>query len=315
MEKTLGWFSPLVLCIVLNGCYSDIDLGGYKNGEIEERIVLNCIVSPDSAVKAVASHPYIFSEQHTKPVYETGLVMQLIVNGKSMGFMEYSKADSCYHSPYKPKEGDILKLSAVSHGKTVVAVDTVPRKVAIESLIVFTDDSGSNYKRVNYEITFSDPAGKENYYFLYFDGKETDRFYNEGDKDYSNEFVFQVLAEIINSRIPGWKPFSLMGLPFSDKGIDGTRHTIHVSDMLRLYEGPDSLKGKKRKVSLYSISKAYYEYMKSILVNDPDDDSLHAGFIGLGLLEPEGIYSNVDGGAGIFGSYVYDSVSVSISQR
>ena len=77
------------------------------------------------------------------------------------------------------------------------------------------------------------------------------------------------LADEIRSTLPGWEPYSPYGLPLSD----------------------------------FTISKHYYDYLISVLINDTDDRGLQGGMIDLGMADPVKIHSNISGGVGILGCY------------
>lgn len=138
---------------------------------------------------------------------------------------------------------------------------------------------------------------------------------HEGEKVYDKEFVFQILASQIDESIPGWEPYSVKGLPFSDNGINGKNYTLHLSEIIQ-QAGKDYEKyiGLTREAKLYSISKDYYRFMISLIATDPEDDSIHGSLLGLGMVEPGRIYTNVAGGAGIVGSYIFDIATTNISK-
>lgn len=134
----------------------------------------------------------------------------------------------------------------------------------------------------------------------------------EGEKVFSDEYVFLKLAEIINSSVPGWSPTALNGLPFSDSGIDGKTYTLTVKEILQNINPWYQPKDMPRDIRLYSISQSYYNYMVSILAGDFEEDTLHGTLLGIGLGEPSRIFSNVKGGAGILGCYSLDQIRIDL---
>lgn len=122
-----------------------------------------------------------------------------------------------------------------------------------------------------------------------------------GERDYSQEYVFQQLARQINTSLPGWEPYSSRGLPFSDQGINGQRHTLVVREILQRSPGSSLPTDEElqRRFRLFAITSGYYRYLVSIISNQSDDSGLHGGLIDMGLTEPLKIYSNVSGGTGI----------------
>lgn len=133
-----------------------------------------------------------------------------------------------------------------------------------------------------------------------------------GERNFTHEYVFQQLANQIHSTLPGWKPYSPYGLPFSDKGFDGQKRTIEVREIIQLSSGTWRQKRMARKFWLYAISKPYYDYLVSSIINRTDNKGIQGGLIDLGLADPVKIFSNVDGGVGIVGCYTSDSQTIDV---
>ena len=121
-----------------------------------------------------------------------------------------------------------------------------------------------------------------------------------------------MLANTINQDIQGWQPDGVAyGYPFSDKGISGERYTITVNEILQT-PWVGGIERLPRKIKLYSISKSYFEYMVSVLAMDLDESALKGNLLSLGLMEPTRIYSNIEGGAGLMGSYNLSTAEVDL---
>lgn len=303
------------------GCYNNIDLDNYKNDKMADLLVVNSILTPDSTIKVVATHPFFFSDIHPRPNYVKDLAIELAINGEFVQTLTYHGDGEYYSADIHPKEGDIVELSTICNGKEIKASDLMPHRIPIESFKVTLNGPypiyWTNDYVANYEITFTDPVNEENYYFLEF-GKDSYGYdpgwggFIGGEKVYEDEYVFQILADLISGSIPGWKPYNIKGLPFSDKGIDGTTYTLRVSEIHQDSRAPEHYPGLETEVKLYSISKNYYQSMVSLLINDPDEDGIHGSFLGFGMIEPERIYTNVEGGGGILGGYVFDTATTII---
>lgn len=164
---------------------------------------------------------------------------------------------------------------------------------------------------VYYNLTFTDKPG-DSYYFLQWDNADGLRGFSMGERNFTHEYVFQQLANQIHSTLPGWKPYSPYGLPFSDKGFDGQKRTIEVREIIQLSSGTWRQKRMARKFWLYAISKPYYDYLVSSIINRTDNKGIQGGLIDLGLADPVKIFSNVDGGVGIVGCYTSDSQTIDV---
>lgn len=297
-----------IMMILLTGCEQDLDLDKYKNRDIEQMLVVNSILNPDSVMGVSVTHPYFFSDTHVSFNPVECLEIQIDGDNGRCEWLRYDKKTGLYVSKYKPVAGEILNLRIEnSSGRTVYSRDTIPHNVVIDHVELTGEGPihiyWDNDYRFTYKITFCDPKGDDNYYFLAIeDDAAIGVFSQMGEMDYTSDYVFQELANIINQDIQGWRPDGVFGYPFSDKGIDGEKYTITVTEVLQ-QPLVSLIENLPRKIKLYSISKSYFNYMVSLLSSDYDKSALKGNFLSLGLLEPVKIYSNIEGGAGLMGSY------------
>jgi len=289
------------------GCEQDLDLDKYKNPEIEKMLVVNSILNPDSVIGVSVTHPYFFSDSHVAFSPVTNLEVQAAGEDREWETLIYDDKTGIYLSKYKPVAGEALKLRVEQRTGIVCSCDTVPYKVAIEGIEVSGEGPmhiyWDNDYRFTYKITFRDIPGKDNFYFLeIMDDAQRWEFSQMGQVDYTADYVFQELANMINQDIQGWQPDGVFGYPFSDKGINGETYTITVSEVLQ-HPSVGMIKKLPRRVNLYSISEPYFKYMVSVLSLDCNGSALKGNILSLGLMEPDRIYSNIEGGTGVMGSY------------
>ena len=307
-----------LVILLFSGCEQDLNLNDYRNSDIENMLVVNSILNPDSLIGVSVTHPYFFSDKHVtfKPI--TNLNVQVAGKSGEWEKLLYNGDSGLYLSKQKPVEGELYKINIIESSDTVYSYDVIPRKVAIEKveatgegpMHIFWD---TDY-RFTYKITFQDTPDTENFYFLAIeDDALVDEFSQMGQVDYTADYVFQVLANTINQDIQGWQPDGVFGYPFSDKGIEGELYTITVSEVLQT-PLVGMIKRLRRKIKLYSISKSYFEYMVSVLSMDYDESAFKGNLLSLGLMEPTKIYSNIDGGTGLMGSYNLSTVNIDLLQ-
>lgn len=315
--RILRYTLLIITAALLAGCYQDIDLDRYKEQDGEFLLTINSIVNPDSVVAASLTRTYFYSDPHAGKDYVKDSDIWLYVNGAEEGRLIFNNANNLYESTYRPSVNDIVELKTEYLGQPVECRDTIPEKVMIESIEISRQGPMhihfENDYIITYKIKFTDPEGGGNYYFLRYDDIRSGRNLSMGERDYSYEFVFQQLANNINSFVPGWEPYSPYGLPFSDYGIDGTTHTLIVKEIVSSYLPLTGWEEMRRKIKLFSISESYYLYLLSRLYNDTGDD-LHGGMIDLGVTEPIKYYSNISGGVGIMGAYVLDEKEIDVIQ-
>lgn len=310
----------LLSLTMLSGCYQDIDLDRYKGQNGENLLTINSVVNPDSTVSALATRTYFFSDIHNRRDYVNDLDIRLYLNGEEKGTLVYDPGRQMYFSDVHPAENDTVELRTRYRDSDVSCSGVVPPAVKIESVKASRQGPMSIYTNrdyiVTYEITFTDDPRPGNRYFLNYDTSDWRKGLSMGVRDYTYEYVFQQLANRVNANLPGWEPYSPDGLPFTDDGINGKRHTLVVKEII---QGSRSLSLTNytemgRRFRLFSISEDYYRYLLSVLYNDPMADGLHGGMIDLGLSEPMKYFSNINGGVGIFATYSLDEAELDVIQ-
>jgi hypothetical protein len=301
--------------LLFNSCYREIDLDRYREAEGENLLTLNSIINPDSTVSVSATRTFFYTDMHSERAFVPDLDIELHVNSVFAEMMRFNPGTGLYESATRPATGDEIRLQTAYKDATVKAVDVIPKKVTIESITaeqrgpmhIYT---GDDYL-LTYRITFTDNPDEENFYFLQYDVANWITDASFGVRDFTYEFVFQQLARQVNATLPGWEPYSSNGLPFSDRGIEGRTHTLAVRE---IQQGDRFLgfQEMNRVFKLYAISKPYYDYLVSIFSSSADDGGIRGGVIDLGVTEPIKVYSNIEGGVGILGSYVVEPVTVDV---
>ncbi|MCF0235702.1 MAG: DUF4249 domain-containing protein [Bacteroidaceae bacterium] len=310
-----------LLLAVCYGCSQEINLGDYRDEEGKDMLTLNSIVNPDSVIEAVVTDTYFFSDLHHSPTFNPRQTIDIWVNGQSIERMRYDQQRNRYTSGVRPAPGDIVELRTNHKGVEVVAKDTIPQAVQLGEIMVEQAGPISIYTSKDYLFTYHielvDDTNEENYYFLQFENASTAYSSMIGVRDFTQEFVFQQLAREVNKRMPGWEPYSPYGLPFSDKGINGRKHTLTVREIVQGDSYLLRLSTAQRRFKLYAISKSYYQYLLNVLQNSDLNTAMSGGMIDLGISEPAKVYSNISGGVGILGSYnlVVKQISFQVSAR
>lgn len=304
-----------VMAVAVVGCSTDFD----PDVDATPVAVLNVLAEADSTVTASVSHSWLFGTEPGNVTVGNARV-SLKVNGTLMGLMEFDGNSGKYVSPYRPVEGDEIEVSVrtVDYGDAVGAT-TVPRKVKIDRWectptaeidydgIIVQPDGSWEYNRtlkLNYSITFTDPAGEENYYMLsgkayHWWGGGTCDDPILGENDSPLEAVFA-------------KDNTFM--VFSDRSIAGKSYTLSYTTTYSLdssgYPG-DIVQDENGdlhvydRIALCSISREYYLYLLSLYKKYGE---LNSTLENLGFAEPKAIYTNVSPGVGIVGSQTADMI-------
>ncbi len=304
---------------LLTSCEQEWDLEGYRDSELENTLVVNAILNPDSLLRVSVTRPFFFSQQHSEFSPVENLAMTVSDTNGQTETLKYDPGSKSYFSTIYPHCGERYEIAINTNREIIITHDEIPHKVDIQDVSVGVEGPIHIYwdtdYRFTYKITFQDTKGEPNYYFLAIDDNSLPyEFSQMGQVDYTGDYVFHVLASVVNNGLQGWQPDGVFGYPFSDEGIDGKQYSLTVTEILQtpLVQMIERL---PRKIKLYSISKPYYEYMVSVLSMDYDESAFKGNLLSLGLMEPSKIYSNISGGAGIMGSYCLSTMEIDLLEH
>lgn len=301
----------------LSACYQKIDLSEHRT---TPKIVINCSAGTDTVIMASITRTWFYPE-NTPDVCLPHADVKLYINGGFVEQMKWKevfkdsygeKKDSAFVSEMIPKEGDRIKIVASTPEYGIAtAEDEIPVKVPIGnvSYTVKKEEGIYNYQytdyyNIFYEITFNELPDERNYYLIQlnepnYSGKwtmcdltPTDPILNENESILDGALGFNGLE-------------NRNGFLFTDESINGQQYT------LRLQESTERLdEGAKRKISIYSLSEAYYNYLLSL--QKVAGSTLEGGLGNIGFAEPLRVYSNVEGGTGILATFQQANTEIAI---
>jgi len=300
------------------------------NGEITSPLlVVNSFCTPDSVIKVNVSKSKFFLEEE----YNFDMINNADVNVWVNGVFKeklVSIGNGYYTGTYKPEIGDNIKITASTSDfsevsgsvdmlqqANVLSLDTTMK--VLETYPIYNyyyDDYGreptqdtigiSQNVQLNFDLQIEDDGNTINYYRLDVKLRSylADSSYNDFPFYlYSDDLVFQ---QADAGSIIGADSYSTY-TEFSDELFDGKKYTLKFySNLYRTeYFYPDSIPGKFDPgyadpvksvliINLQSISKSYYMYIKTLVANSSVSEFFS---------EPVQIFSNVDGGIGVIGSY------------
>ena len=321
----------VLLLFVLSGCEKEINL---EHMRPEPKLVLNCLAVQGDTLSVELSRTWFYADNKVKDIFVSGADVKLYVNdvfreSLSEVAVKYEELDidavRYKSSSYIPVTGDRIRLVASRNGfKDVEAVTEVPRPCSVsgfelqqESVRDTTEwfDDAYIHLAQNNTVCFTlhDEPGEDNYYLIYFRqgniwGGENDTVYSwySFRPDYGSEPVFAVQNSALD-QIFGYDGVGgYNGLAFSDELFDGKSYQFKIPWKISLsYTQSVDYTPYIYRCYLYSVSRSYYNYMKTM------NDLYESGFVGdlaeIGFAEPVRIYSNVEGGTGILGGSCMES--------
>ncbi len=277
----------IFISFLMFSCISNVEI---TLPEQERELTLNCILNPDSdTVMAWISY--------SKPLLDTVILEQvndvivtLIEEDKTIG--QFIKSDStAFILPFKVNPGNTYKIEATIENNDIWAKTCIPKQIyaQIESI----DGLGDNKY---YNVFFNDKPDEENYYWIgtkgytWYDGKP---FYDISTALFSN----YILADDFNRLPEQFQEFSY-----------SYEYYIRISDSalpsktveLQFYPSGIYITNGPQKVFILSVDNHLDKYMKSSLLLEEIDS--YAEDVPI-VYSPFPIYSNINGGTGIFGSY------------
>jgi len=293
----------IVFAIVVCSCTTILDV---TIPEHPPKLTLNSIFTPDSTWKVVLTtdrHVLDYSDffdlvnDASVVIYQDGNPIDtLILKERDPRFS--TNAYNYYSRLGKPSNTRLYEIRASSpRFGSVRAVSAVPDSTQMTSVVPNLSDNGSAESSVT--ITFNDRGHEKNYYFVYVTQRY--KYYNT----YKKDTVDAGVALIISSHDPAFQNnhSSDSGLLFDDGLFDGKEISLTIT-LHYYYKVP----GEELRVHLRSVSADLYNYLTtSDLQNKNNGDVKDLGTTDP-LAQPTIVFSNIEGGLGIFGGYSETSV-------
>jgi hypothetical protein len=255
------------------------------------KIVLNGLLTPDSCFSVhVSRSQFVLDNRELESLWDARV--SVYEGEKQLGVLQHQ--DSGYYrlKGVYPQPGKRYTLRAEYDGlEPVSATETVlfpPEDVQLE-VEKFTELSfGNEEVKFSYTFRLDDPAGERNYY-LFRAIERRPRTFTTPDGEFIREGI-STSYRLIESPDPSLEFLysSSSGLILGDTYFDGQPYEVEIIDSGFNLKWDES----ERYFSMYRISESAYLYFKSAHENyeasiDP-------------FSEPIRVYSNVEGGYGIW---------------
>ena len=268
----------LPLLFILSSCEKDAK--NIKEPDFNPKLVLSSFISPNEASTNITinSSQKIYGDISEKT--QAGELSILFSDGsKEIGLGTTANNITISRDLMAIVAGKTYKLTVNNDkGLKAEASCTVPAerdfKIKIDTLTKFISGGWGTYSQFSADLTITDYPGESNYYRFY----GTQQFYQDG-------YYWEV---------PVIYETDYQDYMFDDSGRDGK---TFLAESIGLY--PSSNDSSFLKIYLLNTDKAYYDFHNSLTNYSGGDDP---------FTEVSPIYSNVEGGLGIFSAYTVDSL-------
>jgi len=324
MKSKYFLYIALIVAAFLSACEKEIKFSG---DEVKTQLVLNGLLTPDSTVKINLTESRFFLDDGLLKNIDNATVTLWKDGSKIENLSNIGEGN--YVGTTIPEAGDNLRITASCEGfnpvdcstgivkpTPIISADTVNFK---EEKGYYSDiDSSSYYLMTNFDlnITFKDPVVISNYYTINIYMKY---YFSNGDSlvllvDYdSDDLVFQkgndlnflgndntIISTLFNDELFEGKEYKLKIKPKYPVGIYIGKNPYYPDE-----EGSELIHSEIS-VELQSLSYEYYMYLKT-----REAKSNMSGFEE-SFSEPVQIYTNINGGIGILGSYSSSVFTISL---
>jgi hypothetical protein len=266
----------------------DIDPG-------DRQLVVNALPCTDSTLFVNVTYSRFFIDNQPFPPAD-GATVSVDINGVPTSPTSHDGANWWF--PYTAVAGDLLTVHVSLPGHDPVSGTTrVPALPNMQAPIAEIDtlqpiNSGDIL------FTLSDPADQQNYYYIYVEEYDSGSRWNQWESrwdtidtvihSYFNCLDLQVTDPAVNSSLGLMGYFN--GLLFTDSLINGQAHEMKISLMMFKDTAENPIQ-RHYTLVVQSLSHEAFRYIKDV----QQSQSVTQFFA-----EPAQVYSNLDGGLGIF---------------
>lgn len=286
MKNNTSFILLLIFGITFfSSCEKDVTFDFVHN----PKLVLNCILNPDSVVSAsLTLSESLDSTARFEPIEGAKIVLY---EGDDI----FGKLTETEHGRYRldkrPKPGETYKIEVKSKNHDpLLATTTVPKPPEVEYSKEFTGhlEFDSTRATFNLNVKINDRPGPDNYW-IYDTWVVKGVKYGGTRKEINAPFLDGFNK--ITDPVARYGYTLSLGIRLSDEGYDGKTMEFVIPDY---FEGTQY--SYTEAVYFLNACEHYDKHMKTIILNRMKENSE------LPFFEPVQIYSNIENGYGIFGS-------------
>ncbi len=283
-----------IILLALDGCIQNVELDFQG---FESNIVLNCVLTPDSIVRVKITESVRAENQET---FTSVNELKVTINNSTTEMILNHVGNGEYVSDNMPESGKKYKLLVEGQSiKNLEAVTTIPTHLDVSVKLIPENDILT--------IRIKDDPDQKNYYWICKKNYYAPRREFEYETYLSSDYL---LLDDFN-RIRGEDLSGVMNFSYhffarlEDVNFNGKEVVFELSHRFtEQYEG--EFRFYKRYLYIFNADEHLDKYMKSALIQ------YELGVIGdMPVFHtPIDMYSNIENGKGIFGSYTLSQFDI-----
>ena len=295
-NKILGFLFAL---IIIAGCKEIID---YDEKSVREALVVSGILEQGKVIDIRLSKSINRFDDAGFQQIEDKIIVYF-EDGVRMGELRNAGKGRYVSDGFLATPGKAYRIEIFDNGKEIASAETfLPIPLRINGLDSISMIINGN-KRLLVKLNFDDPPGTENFYRLelhedlfvpYLTSKNevsVRMITIPGEINTEKNWLIRGMGLFSeNDKFHDWA--SNRFYIFSDRYIQGNKLSLEL-DMP--YFRTDSVLGTNRKIYLQSISRDYFYYLRSVMQQVSTSENP--------FNEPVQVYTNINGGVGIFGAF------------
>jgi hypothetical protein len=294
----------IVLILIFYSCSKELI---YKAPDFEKKLVVNAFICPDSLFCINVRKTTNILSNESSIIQNADVTLK--ENGAFLEKLDYFNGGNYISSNYRPVPGNIYSITVKVDGyPEVFALDTVPFAVFINN---GSRTSGNTFDEngdphIDYEILFNDLPEK-NYYELFFISQS---FPNEFTSKYFVSFMFDPVIPDPVLKADSELDLSPFTFIFTDNLFSGEQYQMKIKFINGSIGGeftnPFAPTPGDNYAILRNTSYVYFNYRKYWLrhsYNKQVGNKAELPFFMPLIGDPVAMYSNVEGGYGIFAAY------------
>jgi hypothetical protein len=273
----------------------------------EPKLVVNSLFTDGQRIKVHLSKTTPVFEFST-PIIENGLI-RLFKNDEEIDTLIYNNGYYYSDVPAEQDEKYSVMISVPGMSK-VSSEDIIPEKTMITSYS--TRDSimmdENNFPIMQFEVGFTDKPGPD-----YYELSIIAEYYVSNSLYRHPVWLKNISDPVLTST--GLVDYDPQSLVFTDEMFEGedvkikVNYSIQTGEIPLLGSGPDY--SYLLYVSFRSVSKSYYDFIRKQIIYRYNLES----DIFTGMADPIQLFSNIDGGYGIFAGYSSDNKVINVVVR